>query len=94
MPYSPQSDMLMDTDLLATMKRGAFPASCGSGSAIDEAALAAALRAGHASGAALDAFEWPRILPENPCSRGTDPCMKVVLTPHTAARSGERVSSE
>ena len=66
LPYSPQTDVLIDTDLLAPLKREAYLVSCGSGSVIDEAAWAAALRAGVPSGAALDTFEWGPILSENP----------------------------
>jgi lactate dehydrogenase-like 2-hydroxyacid dehydrogenase len=88
LPYSPRTDRLIDAAFLSRMKRGAFLVSCGSGSVIDEAALAGALRSGHLAGAALDTFEWEPIRPDNPLlplARSLE--MNVVLTPHTAAGS-------
>jgi phosphoglycerate dehydrogenase-like enzyme len=88
LPYYPETDMLLDARLLSTMRRGAFLVSCGSGSVIDEAALAGALRDGHLAGAALDTFEWEPIRPDNPLlPLARDPAMNVLLTPHTAAGS-------
>lgn len=94
LPYCPETDMLLDTDLLSTMKRGAFVVSCGSGSVIDEPALAGALREGHLAGAALDTFEWEPIRPDNPLlPLARDPAMDVLLTPHTAAGSSRDADS-
>ncbi len=88
LPYSAGTDMLLDTRLLSGMKRGAFLVGCGSGSVIDEAALAQALRDGRLAGAALDTFEWEPIHADNPLlPLGRDPVMNVLLTPHTAAGS-------
>jgi len=68
------------------MKPGAFFVSAGSGSVVDEKALAAALRAGHLAGAALDTFEWEPIRPDNPLlPLARDPQANVLLTPHVAA---------
>jgi phosphoglycerate dehydrogenase-like enzyme len=90
LPYFTETDMLVDAGLLCRMKRGAFLVSCGSGSIIDEAALARALRAGHLTGAALDTFEWEPIRPDNPLlPLARDPAMNVLLTPHTAAGSSQ-----
>jgi phosphoglycerate dehydrogenase-like enzyme len=91
LPYAPETDMLIDAGFLARLKPGAFLVSCGSGSVIDEAALADAVRAGHVAGAALDTFEWEPIRPDNPLlPLARDPSMNVLLTPHTAAGSGTR----
>ena len=88
LPYYPETDMLINTDVFARMKPGAYLASCGSGSVIDEAALAQALRAGKLAGAALDTYEWEPIRPDNPLlPLAQDPAMNVLLTPHTAAGS-------
>ena len=88
LPYYPETDMLLDAGLLSAMKQGSFLVSCGSGSVIDEAALAAAVTGGHLAGAALDTFEWEPIRPDNPlCPLACDPAMNVLLTPHTAAGS-------
>jgi phosphoglycerate dehydrogenase-like enzyme len=100
LPYFPETDMLLDAARLATMKPGALLVSCGSGSVIDEAALAAALRGrlpgsrGRLAGAALDTFEWEPLRPENPLlPLARDPAANVLLTPHTAA-GGTRSPSD
>jgi phosphoglycerate dehydrogenase-like enzyme len=95
LPYYPETDMLLDAGLLSTMKRRACLVSCGSGSVIDETALATALREGRLAGAALDTFEWEPIRPNNPLlSLARDPAMNVLLTPHTAAGSSRDADSE
>jgi phosphoglycerate dehydrogenase-like enzyme len=95
LPYYPETDMLLDAGLLSTMKRGAFLVSCGSGSVIDEAALADALRAGRLGGAALDTFEWEPIRADNPLLPfACDPATDVLLTPHTAAGSSRDADSD
>ncbi len=86
LPYFPETDHALDAQVFAQMKPGAFLVSCGSGSVIDETALAAALRAGHLGGAALDTFEWEPLTPDNPLlPLARDPHMNVLLTPHTGA---------
>jgi phosphoglycerate dehydrogenase-like enzyme len=95
LPYYPETDMLLDAGLLAKMKPGAFLVSCGSGSVIDEVALADALREGRLAGAALDTFEWEPIRPDNPLlPLARDPAWNVLLTPHTAAGSSADADSE
>jgi phosphoglycerate dehydrogenase-like enzyme len=95
LPYFLETDMLINAELLTRMKTGAFLVSCGSGSVIDEAALASALRSGHLAGAALDTFEWEPIRPDNPLlSLACDPTMNVLLTPHTAAGSSQDADSD
>src|SRR5690606_14012390 len=86
LPYSPGTDQLLNAATFAAMKPGAFVVHCGSGSVIDEAALAEALRRGHLAGAALDTFEWEPLRPDNPLvALARDPAANVLLTPHTAA---------
>ncbi len=88
LPYYPETEMLIDAEFLSRMKRGAYVASCGSGSVIEETALAAALTDGHLAGAALDTFEWEPVRPDDPLvPLSRDPAMNVLLTPHTAAGS-------
>lgn len=90
LPYSPETDRSINAGVLARMKPTAFLVSCGSGSVIDEAALADAIRAGRLAGAALDTFEWEPIRPDNPLlPLARDPRFNVLLTPHTAAGAGE-----
>jgi phosphoglycerate dehydrogenase-like enzyme len=95
LPYYPETDMLIDAGLLSTMKQGSYLVSCGSGSVIDEAALAGAVRGGHLAGAALDTFEWEPIRSDCPLlPLARDPAMNVVLTPHTAAGSSADADSD
>jgi lactate dehydrogenase-like 2-hydroxyacid dehydrogenase len=69
------------------MKPGAFFVSCGSGSVVDEAALADAVRSGQLGGAALDTYEWEPIRPDNPLRLLAlgGPQWNMLLTPHVAA---------
>jgi phosphoglycerate dehydrogenase-like enzyme len=90
LPYAPETDRLVDAAVLGRMKPGAFLVSAGSGSVIDEAALADALRAGRLAGAALDTFEWEPILPDNPLlPLAREARYNVLLTPHTGGGSVE-----
>lgn len=86
LPYLPETDLSLNAATFAAMKRGALVAHAGSGSVIDEAALAEAIRQGHLGGAALDTFEWEPLQPDNPLVQlARDPAANVLLTPHTAA---------
>jgi phosphoglycerate dehydrogenase-like enzyme len=86
LPYNPNTDHLLDAALFAQMKQGSFVVHCGSGSVIDEQALANAIHCGHLGGAALDTFEWEPIRPDNPLlPLARDPAANVLLTPHIAA---------
>jgi phosphoglycerate dehydrogenase-like enzyme len=79
------ADLALDAAQLAGMKRGAYLVSCGSGSVLDEAALADAVAANRLAGVALDTFEWEPIRPDNPLRRLALEGRNVLLTPHTAA---------
>jgi phosphoglycerate dehydrogenase-like enzyme len=60
-----ETDMSLNAAVFAQMKLARF-VHCGSGSVIDESALADAIRSGQIGGAALDTFEWEPIKPDNP----------------------------
>ncbi len=85
LPYFPSTDLLINAAFLAKMKEGAYLVSCGSGSVIDEAALAEAIKSGKLGGAALDTFEWEPIKPDNPLIALAKANYNVLLTPHIAA---------
>lgn len=85
LPYFPSTDLLINAAFLAKMKEGAYLVSCGSGSVIDEAALAEAIKSGKLGGAALDTFEWEPIKPNNPLIALAEANYNVLLTPHIAA---------
>lgn len=86
-PLTDATRRLLDASRLARMKSGAILINAARGGVIDEAALAAALKAGRLGGAALDVFE------EEPLSaaRGAvfEDCPNLILTPHIAGVSVE-----
>lgn len=91
LPYSAGTDQFLNARRLATIQPGAFVVSCGSGSVIDENALADAIRCRHLAGAALDTFEWEPLQADNPLVKlARDPSINVLLTPHTAAGASQR----
>ncbi len=82
---------LFDARRIARMKPGAVLINTARGGIVDEEALAAALKAGHLGGAAIDVFETEP-LPASPHFVG---CPNLLLTPHIAGvgvESNERVS--
>lgn len=95
LPYfKATTDMLINADFLAKMKDGAALVSCGSGSVVDEAAVAAAVQSGKLSGAALDTFEWEPLKADNPLLALAKQGYNVLLTPHIAAGSIAAASQE
>lgn len=89
LPYMAETDLSLNAATFAAMKPGSFVVHCGSGSVLDEAALAAAVASGHVGGAALDTFEWEPLRPDNPLLKlAQDPVHNVLLTPHTGAAGG------
>jgi phosphoglycerate dehydrogenase-like enzyme len=92
LPFYPETDYLNGGGLSAQrfnqMKRGAYVVHLGSGSVLDEMALAEQIRAGRLAGAALDTFEYEPLQADNPLiPLARDPAANVLLTPHTAAAS-------
>ena len=90
LPYLPETDHVLNATFFARMRAGAALVSCGSGSVIDEQALAEALRSGHLSGAALDTFEWEPLRADNPLLPLARAGYNVLLTPHIAAGASAR----
>jgi phosphoglycerate dehydrogenase-like enzyme len=91
LPYFPETDLVINAESFARMKEGAFLVSCGSGSVIDEGALAGAIKSGKVRGAALDTFEWEPIKADNPLLALARANYNVLLTPHIAAGSPSTV---
>ena len=54
LPSTPETDDLMNAEVISHMKPSAFLVNCGRGNAVDEDALVAALREGRIAGAQLD----------------------------------------
>lgn len=84
LPYFPETDYWLNAARIAMMKRGAVLVEAGSGSVVDEQAVADALEQGHLSGAAFDTYEWEPIRPDNPLLQFIErtPGANVLLTPH------------
>lgn len=93
-PLTDATRHMIDAAALAEMPAGAVLINAARGGVVDEAALAAALRAGHLGGAALDVFETePLSAAAAEVFAGLD---NLVLTPHIAgvtADSNQRVSA-
>jgi phosphoglycerate dehydrogenase-like enzyme len=89
LPFIPGTDMLLNAAVFEQMKPRAYLVSCGSGSTIDEAALAEAVRSGKLSGAALDTFEYEPILANNPLIAAAKEGFNILLSPHTAAGTAD-----
>jgi D-3-phosphoglycerate dehydrogenase / 2-oxoglutarate reductase len=87
-PLTPDTRRILDADALAKMKPGAFLVNTTRGELIDEAALAAALEAGHLGGAALDVFPTEPLPIDSPLRRAP----RIVLTPHSAWYSPEALA--
>jgi (S)-sulfolactate dehydrogenase len=83
---------LIDADRIALMKRDAILVNTARGGIVDEAAVAAALKAGRLGGAALDVFVAEPLPADTPLAG----CPNLLLTPHIAGvtrESNQRVSA-
>jgi D-3-phosphoglycerate dehydrogenase len=94
LPYFKDTDLMINADYFSKMKDGAYVVSCGSGSVIDEAALAQAIKSGKLGGAALDTFEWEPIKADNPLLALAKQGYNVLLTPHIAAGAAAAAAQE
>ncbi len=91
-PMTDETRGLLDSDKIGAMKRGAILVNCARGGVVDEAALLAALEAGHLGGAGLDVFAQ-----EPPADYRLAGHPRVVATPHLGAQTREaqvRISTE
>jgi (S)-sulfolactate dehydrogenase len=76
---------LIDAAKIALLKRDAVLVNTARGGVVDEAALAAALKAGNLAGAALDVFETEPLPAGSPLAH----CPNLILTPHVAGVTRE-----
>ena len=91
-PLTPATRGLIDASKLALMKSEAILINTSRGQVVNEAVLAAALRAGKLGGAALDVFEHEPLAAGTPLAE----CPRLLLTPHIAGvtrESNVRVST-
>jgi D-3-phosphoglycerate dehydrogenase len=83
-PVTPETTGLLDAARIGRMRKGAFLVNCARGALVEEAALVAALDAGHLAGAALDVYRV-----EPPKDFALMQHAKIVCTPHLGASTVE-----
>lgn len=83
-PLTDRTRNIIDAAALAKAKKGVRIINCARGGLVDEKALAAALKSGHAAGAAFDVFE---VEPAKESALFGLP--NVICTPHLGAATGE-----
>src|ERR1700743_1124345 len=82
-PYSAQTENLVDAAVLAAMKPSAYLINVARGGVLDETALLAALREQRLAGAALDVFRERALPPDHPVWSEE----KIIITPHIGGMS-------
>ena len=83
-PMTEKTKNIVDANAIASMKKGVRIVNCARGGLVDEAALRAALDAGHVAGAAFDVFTTEPAT-ENPLFGHPN----VICTPHLGASTSE-----
>jgi (S)-sulfolactate dehydrogenase len=86
-PLTPQTRRMIDAGALAAMKPDAILINAARGGVVDEAALAAALKAGKLGGAALDVFETEPL--DAAAGQVFAGAPNLILTPHIAGVTDE-----
>ena len=82
-PHSPETDRVVNADVLSAMKPTAFLINIARGGVVDEEALIEALKAGEIAGAGLDVFNEEPLPREGPLWE----LGNVILTPHIGGMS-------
>ncbi len=96
-PQTAATTNMMDAARISAMRKGAFLVNTSRGVVVDQKALAAALRAGHLAGAAVDVFPSEPRSPDAPLDSPLRGLPNVILTPHVAGsteEAQEKIGSE
>ena len=86
LPRTPDTENLVNAELLRTMKPTARIVNCARGGIIDEAALAEAVENGVIAGAALDVYAKEPLAADSPLRKVSE---RLILTPHLGASTEE-----
>ena len=86
LPRTPETENLVNAELLATMKPTARIVNCARGGIVDEAALAEAVQTGVIGGAALDVYAKEPLAADSPLRSVPQ---RLILTPHLGASTEE-----
>jgi phosphoglycerate dehydrogenase-like enzyme len=83
LPFNKNTEKLIDSKLLSTMKAGSYLINTSRGGIVDENALIEALSSGHLAGAGLDVLSEEPPLADHPLLKMD----KVLVTPHSGSHS-------
>ena len=86
LPYTPETDRMVNADLIAKMTHHPVIINTGRGKCVDEAAVAEALRSGALSWFCTDVYSS-----EPPADNPLLACENVTLTPHVGANTTENL---
>ena len=86
LPRTPETENLVNAELLRTMKPSARLVNCARGGIVDEAALAEAVETGVIAGAALDVYAKEPLAADSPLRQVKE---RLILTPHLGASTEE-----
>jgi glyoxylate/hydroxypyruvate reductase len=89
MPFTPETDGIVNRDVLYALPRGAKIINIGRGALIDEAALAGAIRDGQIGAATLDVFRTEPLPSDHPFWD----IEEITITPHLASIAVPRSAS-
>lgn len=89
MPFTPQTDRIVNRDVLYGLPRGAKLINVGRGQLIDDEALVAAVREGQIAGATLDVFRTEPLPQDHPFWD----LEEITITPHLASIAVPRSAS-
>lgn len=89
LPYTPDTDSILNADAFAAMSKGAIVLNPGRGGLVEDSALLAALDSGQIGHATLDVFRTEPLPADNPYWAHP----KVTVTPHIASETRPETAS-